>query len=71
MSEKRTMRIRYDEMVATTSWTGASIIVREYDEARVVKQVTIPIRNPSDLRDFRHRLDEIERDWNRQLGVQP
>jgi hypothetical protein len=67
--KKRTMTVRYDEAAATTSWTGASIIVRQYENAEVTRQVTIPIRNPSDLNDFRWRLDEIEADWKRQLGI--
>jgi len=65
------MHVRYDEATVTRSWTGASLVVRQYENAEVVKQVTIPIRNPSDLRDFRWRLDEIEADWKRQLGVTP
>lgn len=69
-AKKRSMVVRYDEMTARKGWSNAAMVVSQYDNAEVTRQVTIPIRGPSDLCDFRRRLDEIEADWHRQLGIE-
>lgn len=61
------MTVECHDVKAICYWADSSISFYQYEQAEVVRRVTVKVNTPAELYEIREQLQRIEDSWRRQL----